>query len=237
MPTAAPVERPPDGSCVGVLEVDELGDGVVEEEVIEEEDVVVASELENVLKNVGSLSVTQHVWHFLLAHTQSRSQSFSLLHESPRQCPSQVHTATAVVLDCDAVRVCRVSDVIVEDIVVGQGRNYGSFRPSEWVAQERESLRLSLSACRIQDCRRLKFLVLAAEGRGLQHCPIDKELMLCRPITLQNAAEKAGMGRQKQCSPRWRQASINRCSGGGRYRNYELYCFTLRAYTVIMQHL
>jgi hypothetical protein len=114
MPTAAPVLRPPDEVWVGVPVADEVGEGVAEEGAIEEEeDVVVRSEVENVLENVGSLSVTQHVLHVLLAQTQSRSQSSSPAHESPRQCTSQVHTASAALLVGDA---CRVSDVMAEDI-------------------------------------------------------------------------------------------------------------------------
>lgn len=54
MPTAAPVDRPPDDACVGALVAEELGDGVAGEEEIGERGVVVAAfELENVLKNVG----------------------------------------------------------------------------------------------------------------------------------------------------------------------------------------
>lgn len=74
MPTAEPVLRPPDDSCVGALVADEGGDAVAEE-AINEEVVVVRSEAEKVLKNVGSLSVTQHVVHFLFAHLYSRAQS------------------------------------------------------------------------------------------------------------------------------------------------------------------
>ena len=87
----------------------ELGDGVA---VVDsrEEGVVVASAVGDgricVLTNVGSASVTQHALHVLFAQIQSLSQSSSLLHVSPRQCPSQVHTAWIALVDwgLDVVR-------------------------------------------------------------------------------------------------------------------------------------
>jgi hypothetical protein len=138
MPTAAPVLRPPDVAWVGVPVADEVGEGVAEEDVIEAEEYVVArSEVENVLKNVGPLSVTQHVLHVLLAQTQSRSQSFSLAHKSPRQCPSQVHTAAVALLVRDA---CRVSDVMVEDIESRFNLEVGSARSRTATAVVRRTL-------------------------------------------------------------------------------------------------
>jgi hypothetical protein len=116
-PAAAPVLSPLDGAWVVALAVgdgpmDEFGDGVA---------VVVGSAVVDgrlcVLTNVGSAPVLQQVLHVLFAHTQSLSQSFSLLHVSPRQCPSQVHTAwVAVDLGLDVVDDVKAVVAIFEDI-------------------------------------------------------------------------------------------------------------------------
>ncbi|KAL5448575.1 hypothetical protein PMIN07_009310 [Paraphaeosphaeria minitans] len=78
MPTAAPVPRPPGDACGGMLVSEGLVGVVAEEDINEEEEaVVVRSEAENVLKNVGSISETQHVWHVLFAHLHSRTRTTS----------------------------------------------------------------------------------------------------------------------------------------------------------------
>lgn len=83
------------------------------------------------LLNVGVGSVIQHVLHVLFAHTQSLSQSFSLLHESPRQCPSQVHTSWEALLVCgrDVVSVCSVTvgEVLADAIGERDNENHYGF--------------------------------------------------------------------------------------------------------------
>lgn len=100
-----------------------------------------------------------------VSYTQSRSQSSWSLHGSPRQCPSQVHTASAALLVRDAVRVCRVSEVMVEDIKVCQRRTQGSFSPRRGSRKKRTARAVALS---LWGQRRQKAEVLEWAAEGLR---------------------------------------------------------------------